>query len=889
MKKTFLSVSVLSCIFLGSVVDVEASTGQPEFNIIGQTLSNRVNPFAGQAGTVNIINSSFDNSAYSSNFAEFCGPMFITNSSVSNIGVFGKSAYSIDINNSSVTNLYPGQFHIGMSSYQTNPLVYVGTLTISGTSNVYNTGRFGQGDGYYILEGGTCFNDEGQMCLGMTKVTQTDGIFINNGEFARGVPQIDISGGSVFNEGAFATLGGTVNFIDSSYIENLEDGTIGHNIESYLTLGTASYILNSGQIGPTGLKLSGATLENNGIVYVGRLSFANYSAPGNFLFPYLAGYAWYKTPPTSVNDSFLTSGSIVGSGEMYFSGNVTVDVPISQKVVTIGKCMAASANYYCNFVHSNTLEANVIITGSGSFYSTGTVVGNVEALSSSNLTPGGLVDTTDELNLVGDLILRPNSTLTIDFDNDGNDKINITGGNLYLAYSDPKPILNLYATGIYAPGSYYELIDLGSAQQNSIQDDQKIFGEFTIVKAQPLVNLTVGYSPSLVYLYAGFNPFSSLYSTSSNSQSALALSARDSYSSAVDYYDPFGNGHSCLKNKVSLCHALDELNGHANACLQNKIDEMLLLTGPELDGLFSTLDPSQFKGEQIVLEELVFAANEELLNQLHLRKKGISTFALGGFRRFNQLSYNHHIGFKANSGFEGLGVIYGDGRSQFSITAGALETTTKYKHLDANSTTGSVFGQIGASKSFNRWQLGADVLFAYNFITTHRKIDYFDMTASSNHGGSITKGALFASYLKKEGNFNIRPYDKFYYIFNHENSFKETGASCLSTYVKSSDRQVIRNDLGFTLEMFSNQVVRPYVDLAYVYEYRWDGKSYKASFIDTSTQFVVSGIEPSRNFAKYAFGLIGTKKNWDYRLNFEGMYSSKLREAGVSVSLSKKF
>jgi outer membrane autotransporter protein len=180
-------------------------------------------------------------------------------------------------------------------------------------------------------------------------------------------------------------------------------------------------------------------------------------------------------------------------------------------------------------------------------------------------------------------------------------------------------------------------------------------------------------------------------------------------------------------------------------------------------------------------------------------------------------------------------------------------------------------------------------LFSYNFITTKRKIDYFDLFPKSSHGGFIAKGGFFVNYTKKEGNFKFKPYDNFQYLFDHENSFEESGASCLSTHVKKSIQRVIRNDIGFNLEMFADQKNRPFIDLAYVYEYRWGGKKYSLRFINTDVNFSVQGAEPSRNFIKYALGLIGSKKNWDYRFNFEGMYSQRLQEAGISDSLSKKF
>jgi hypothetical protein len=100
---------------------------------------------------------------------------------------------------------------------------------------------------------------------------------------------------------------------------------------------------------------------------------------------------------------------------------------------------------------------------------------------------------------------------------------------------------------------------------------------------------------------------------------------------------------------------------------------------------------------------------------------------------------------------------------------------------------------------------------------------------------------------------------------------------------------MIRNTIGMKSEFLLTKPHRPYVDVSYVFEYRYTGLNYLANFKGMTTVMEEKGPRMPTNFGKLSFGVNGSKDSWDYRFNFTGLFSTKFIEAGLSCYFDYKF
>jgi hypothetical protein len=316
---------------------------------------------------------------------------------------------------------------------------------------------------------------------------------------------------------------------------------------------------------------------------------------------------------------------------------------------------------------------------------------------------------------------------------------------------------------------------------------------------------------------------------------------------------------------------------------------MVTLSAPLLYNLLTQLEPSEFKGQQIALEEMTFVMNDDLLDTLYTPNLGFRTFVKGGFEYQKQGSYNQYTGYSTNAFYEFLGMSYGQKHYQLMGALGAEQVWTFYKKTPSHSSSQSILASLGAVGLLNRWNIGGDLFFGYHFINTSRTIDYFQLKAHSSHGAYSLKSQVRGSYTKPFNTCQLLPYDEIAFLYTQEGSFQETGASCLSLEVLASKRQVLRNTLGMKFIGLTHDDIQSYIDLSYVYEQRWQGQKYSAFFINTDVPMNVEGIGMSHNFIKFIAGLNGKIKSWDWGIRLNGQYGRHFTETGVSGQIDRRF
>lgn len=848
-------------------------------------------------GSINIGGGSFSSNSSSISFAEDSAVVNLlinntefNNSNSSRIGFFRDSTKgSVTISGGTFTSYNSNIFNLAgtasvelliengvFNNFDNSNIGFFadaskGTITIKGGSFNNNTATMclfaGGSRGTVSIQNGQ-FNLNGYSPLGFTDGTSSAVFDVSGGNFTLASPEaylfkrnsyasqllLNVNGGTftAASGGFFGYNSNTITIQNGSI--SMQNGTFAAYTANSLAISNSAFIhTGTGALfGPAPLQMDGGTVRNDGLLLLDRVCL-NASSNYSRLF----------------SNSNLSLGVINGTGELWMAGTVSVSNSMAQGTVYVGQGMnvtfapmSVSPQYVdASLILTGTMSANTIVTGSGFMYAKGAVVGDLEVKKFGQLTPGGLVDKTDIFKLYGDLLMGGNSTLRIDFDQNGNDQVIVYGGDVTLGNNPSNPILLLKADGPFSSPTEFPIITFGTSLKSE-RLGGIITGEFTIQGDQPLLSYELVQNSNGIFLVASANAFSTLPLT---------------------------------PNQMSVAHVLDSLNGHTNSCLQTKIKQMEIFTASELAALFDTLDPAEFKGQQIVFEEMSFIMNNELSHTLYRHQQGWKAFLSGGYQKLSQQSYSQYDGFSANAGYELLGASYGFDKWQIVGALGALETSTNYKTIPSHSSSASIIANVGASGFMKNWSFGLDSLFGYHFIHTSRKILPFNLQAVSNHGGYNLKVEAKGAYTHIWRDTKFMPYEQFGYNFTHENDFTEHGASCLDLSVDSSSRNMLRNTLGFRVETRVEKSlkrhihIQPYLDASWVWENRFSGLSYNASFVQTSPTMHVQGINLTRNFGKLEAGLLGSGEFFTAKLSFNGMWGSRAYELGASLTLDRKF
>jgi hypothetical protein len=740
-------------------------------------------------------------------------------------------------------------------------------LTVSGGANITNSGYMFEGRGSCSVLNSTLINNIGQVALGKDFFSLLNSTVTNLGEIARDTALVYVFSGSMTNEGSFATFAGTLTIGGSAKIYNEPLGAIGLSVYPSLIIQDNPTLFNEGQIGPCPITMNGGTIVNDGEIFTSVVPYSNFylnwpntnittsakpfMSQGTVFFPTASGY---KNILNAQLPSSFNNGQILGKGSLILSGTNYLNIPITQGSVIVGQSFTPGGDFQASCFQTSPITADVIVTSLGQFFSQSQITGDVTVSPQGLLSPGGLNDPVEQMIINGSINLQDSSITEMDFDQSGNDLITILNGNLILGDVYSQPTLKLTALGRYPYQNRYVIFDL---QPKLLETSEpRIKGYFNVVGDQPLISYNLEYTPDQIYLCVFCEPFS-FYAKN--------------------------------PNELAIAELLDTLDLNTNDCLQTKMQEIKLLHKHELKDVYASLDNAEFKGQQIAIEETVFHINDKVFDHLRTHKKGSSVFIDGGFYKYNQNSYAYFDGFRSSAAYGLLGYTYGFDSAQILTSIGFFNTSVQYKHIPSKSFDSTIFANLGFLKLKDRWRFTLDGFGGANFLSLSRKIGYFDLNAHTHHGGYLAKIEGGIAYEKKGDIIHVLPYERLSYLYNHENSFHEHGASCLSLNVGGSNRQTIRNAVGFNMQFLPKKTIHPYIDLSYVYEYRFGGNAYTVQFVNTTPKATINGIETSKNFGKYTLGFLSQKDHLDFCINFDGIYSEKLKEYGLTSHFNYKF
>lgn len=749
---------------------------------------------------------------------------------------FGLRASTIKINGGSIIN--HSNAHIARDAL---------LLTISAGSITNSGGYIGQGVKTTRMTGGSIINSFTGNLFGNTHHDQTGSLFIlggsinNSGFVGYNKELVSIQGGEILNTGFL---------FDNVDLIQMSGGSI-KQTEGFFALTTKNrFELSGGSInsdfesfmGPFELHMKGGFIKNDGIIALDKI-VAN-PFPNNEI-------------QRVSSHSYINDGLIEGRGQIWIAGEATLNKPLSQGLIKVGYGLISKeglpfpAGVTQGKLYLNSdVNATVEVTSLGTLQGSGRIQGDLRLNSGGCLSPFNTASGYGIFRVAGNVVFGEGSKYLVNFNKDDHAKIIIEDGFSLSLDKVSSPIIEYSLEEPVQEGTIFNLVSLES------QNDKRglIYGEFTAVGSQPLVDLQLIKTQQGLDAKVNYKSFHTIARSDNQHEIATALDG-EIYSSAM------------------------------GASLQDLRTASLTQLGKTMQAL----DVGPFKAQSIAIEEMSFIINDEFSQQLYKYSDGFRPFLAFGYESISRGKSEGLTGFNSNNFFELIGTSYGKNQWQLTGALGALQSSARANSQKARTSDEAILAAFGGSGFIQRWSFGADVLFGYHFLNTKRKslLPYY--VAKSSHQGFNVKSEIHLEYTKTFDTCLITPYESFGYNYYQEDSFTESGGGIYDNHVEISRRNMIRNTIGMKSEFCLTKAHRPYVDVSYVYEYRYTGLNYQTRFVNSSTTMEEKGPRMPTNFGKLSFGVNGSKNNWDYRFNFTGLFSTKFVEAGLSCYFDYKF
>lgn len=624
------------------------------------------------------------------------------------------------------------------------------------------------------------------------------------------------------------------------------------------TLVTTSYDFDTISLSQALLSLDAASLlrSNSLTITSGQLISSGNIESSSFI---LNSGTAVNNGSMSFNTTKILGGALSGSGVLLLKGTSNLLAPIEQSYVNINPSKSTTPSTQTSLLSGSLNLQNGIL------YTSGTIEGDIIVQASAVISPAFQDDAFNSLSPATPAVAYLKGSLTLNsgaqalfYIRDANYSQFIVDDNSNVIFSSGTPsVISIDSNITPIKGQVYKLIDfqnLGASLETTLS---AISGTPSVLSNIQGADFTLVPGPSYLGVAATYNSFLSQVTT---------------------------------PNQQVVANTLMSLNGATSPCLQEKINVLVGVTSPQItQETLNVMTPSAFKGQQFILEEMTFIVNDEISNQTNSHIQGRRAFLAAGFERLSQNSFYQYAGFTSYAGYQLLGLTSGYKNWQITGAAGALETTTDYKSVTAHSSSTSVLASLAASYFKSGWTLGIDGLFGYHFLTTKRDLNLYYLKAKSNHDEYSLKAQAHLGYTKKWNHSSFSIYDEIGYLWSHENGYTEKNAECLNLKVKSSDRDLLRNTVGFKLKNLRSCYMQPYIDLAYVWEDRYKGLSYICSFVDTTQEMNIQGLIPTKNYGKGQLGVEGSSDKWSYRVNSQAMVGKHFWEIGLNAYVARKF
>ncbi len=363
-------------------------------------------------------------------------------------------------------------------------------------------------------------------------------------------------------------------------------------------------------------------------------------------------------------------------------------------------------------------------------------------------------------------------------------------------------------------------------------------------------------------------------------------------------------------NAGAVANALNQLLPTATGDLLNVINSLLLLSSnpAELTAALDQLQPSIFKGLALSQENAMIRVKDPILYRMHqyywvdcirdccaCGKPDIWAIGIGDY--LEQKRIQGQNGFHTLTGGAVAGIDFGCYKGIFFGTAfGYTHTRVRWSASQAKGDIDSYYSSLYSGYFNDIFYLDAAVIAAYNHYEASRKLvsSAFNRVANNTHHGFELDGTAEIGFLITRCPIELRPFDRFDYIYLWEDDFTEHGANSLDLHVNSAASTMFRNEIGLG---FAKCIILacwkfvPEFKASWIYERRFQGRHYTSAFVGTTVPFVVSGMKPIRSLGSVGFGVSGYHFQDDLLWSFywDSEYGSHYMDQNVAVEVSYRF
>lgn len=228
--------------------------------------------------------------------------------------------------------------------------------------------------------------------------------------------------------------------------------------------------------------------------------------------------------------------------------------------------------------------------------------------------------------------------------------------------------------------------------------------------------------------------------------------------------------------------------------------------------------------------------------------------------------------------------------------AGAYENQ-KIRSDDSRQHLNGENGYLGVSLKYENgpWALAGAFTGSYGSFDNTRRIALMGAEAKSNSRVMSIGQRLRVSYTHAMPQSYIKPYIDLDVVHTRMPSFKERGAGVLNLHVQSSKKSSAAVspgvEVGGRFDLKNAYTVRPYanVGVALSSTGKFDTRSHLAIASASTTSFK-STLDTGRVLGQVSGGIeVSSNKGMDVRLQYDGLFSNKMRSHSGSVKVSWKF
>ena len=298
--------------------------------------------------------------------------------------------------------------------------------------------------------------------------------------------------------------------------------------------------------------------------------------------------------------------------------------------------------------------------------------------------------------------------------------------------------------------------------------------------------------------------------------------------------------------------------------------EMLSDDLPALKNAFNQMTPSQYGALALAQENNDILVRSTLTQRFGFRRtldskptratKGSIWFEPIG-KIANQHAQQQNIGYRQVTG-GGIGGTDYRVHPNFYLGAGAGYTYShlRWKKTTDKATINSYYGALYGMWYNKRAFIDGTMIGSYNHYHAKRHIAFpgVSRTARASHGGYELASSLGTGLFFYPSHYQIQPYARADYIFTHQGSQREHGASSLDLNIGSTNSRYVRTDLGFRFLRFYDRTLLkciPYFKLSWVWEKQLDSAAFHSSFTGSSCSFTTHGMRPHRNLFAPSVGV----------------------------------